>query len=302
MSRKQWIGLVIVLIMVTAVETCVYMTNKYRVAHPAPELLVMQPEREQAFLLYLDSVEMAEQEARRTAYASRYPKPDIFLQPFDPNTADSTLLVTIGLRPWMAKNLIRYRNAGKIFRQPEDIRKLYGMTDSLYATLAPYIQIDTTFLDTLSEDYRGYSGVNTTYDYPKRDTILDLNTADTTELMLLRGVGHYTATHIIRYRHELGGYYSTHQLYEIPQIPSQRVDSLLPFLFVDTTNIIPINVNHASVKGLYRHPYISYPQAEQVYDLRRRKLRLSTLNELSAIFTPDELQRLAPYLSFDQAD
>jgi DNA uptake protein ComE-like DNA-binding protein len=303
MSKQQWIGLVIVLLMVTAVETCVYLTRKWQAAHPAPELFALQPEREQAFLGYLDSLDESERAARRAQYASRYPQPVIRLQPFDPNTADSTLLVTVGLKPWMARNLIRYRNAGKVFRRPEDLQRLYGMTDSLYSTLLPFIQIDTAALAGSFGMCRVVSDTDTVIaaytPRIKRDTILDLNTADTTELMLLRGVGRFTAMQIIRYRQALGGYYSTSQLYEISEIASDRIDSLLPHLYADTSLITPIDVNRASVKQLYRHPYISYKQAEQLYDLRRRKLRLHSPDELSAVFSPDERQQLRPYLRFD---
>ena len=303
MSKQQWIGLVIVLLMVTAVETCVYLTRKWQAAHPAPELFALQPEREQAFLGYLDSLDESERAARRAQYASRYPQPVIRLQPFDPNTADSTLLVTVGLKPWMARNLIRYRNAGKVFRCPEDLQRLYGMNDSLYSTLLPFIQIDTAMFASSFGIGRGVSDTDTviTAYTPriKRDTILDLNTADTTELMLLRGVGRFTAMQIIRYRQALGGYYSTSQLYEISEIANDRIDSLLPHLYADTSLITPIDVNRASVKQLYSHPYISYKQAEQLYDLRRRKLRLHSPDELSAVFSPDERQRLLPYLRFD---
>lgn len=303
MSKQQWIGLVIVLLMVTAVETCVYLTRKWQAAHPAPELFALQPEREQAFLSYLDSLDESERAARRAQYASRYPQPVIRLQPFDPNIADSTLLVTVGLKPWMARNLIRYRNAGKVFRRPEDLQRLYGMNDSLYSTLLPFIQIDTAALASSLGMCRVVSDTDTviTAYTPriKRDTILDLNTADTTEFMLLRGVGRFTAMQIIRYRQALGGYYSTSQLYEISEIANDRIDSLLPHLYADTSLITPIDVNRASVKQLYRHPYISYKQAEQLYDLRRRKLRLHSPDELSAVFSPDERQRLLPYLRFD---
>ena len=303
MSKQQWIGLVIVLLMVTAVETCVYLTRKWQAAHPAPELFALQPEREQAFLSYLDSLDESERAARRAQYASRYSQPVIRLQPFDPNTADSTLLVTVGLKPWMARNLIRYRNAGKVFRRSEDLQRLYGMNASLYSTLLPFIQIDTAALASSLGMCRVVSDTDTviTAYTPriKRDTILDLNTADTTEFMLLRGVGRFTAMQIIRYRQALGGYYSTSQLYEISEIANDRIDSLLPHLYADTSLITPIDVNRASVKQLYSHPYISYKQAEQLYDLRRRKLRLHSPDELSAVFSPDERQRLLPYLRFD---
>ena len=254
MSKQQWIGLVIVLLMVTAVETCVYLTRKWQAAHPAPELFALQPEREQAFLSYLDSLDESERAARRAQYASRYPQPVIRLQPFDPNTADSTLLVTVGLKPWMARNLIRYRNAGKVFRRPEDLQRLYGMNDSLYSTLLPFIQIDTAMFASsfgIGSIISDTDTVITAYTPRiKRDTILDLNTADTTEFMLLRGVGRFTAMQIIRYRQALGGYYSTSQLYEISEIANDRIDSLLPHLYADTSLITPIDVNRASVKQL----------------------------------------------------
>lgn len=297
MSKQQWIGLVIVLLMVAAVELCVRYTHRSQ--QSSAELLTFQPEREQAFLLYLDSMDAAVEAARRAEYAARYPKPVIRLQPFDPNTADSTLLVTVGFQPWMARNLIRYRNAGKVFRRPDELRRLYGMNDSLYSTLAPFICIDTTRTDSLPNPYRAVTDSTPGAIAVKRDTILELNSADTAELMLLRGIVRYTATRIIRYRHALGGFYSVRQLYEVPELPAQRADSLLPHFVVDTALITPVLVNRSSVKQLQRHPYISYPQAQQLYDLRRRKLRLSSVDELSAIFTPDELHRLTPYLRFD---
>lgn len=297
MSKKQWIGLLILLLMLAAVEVCVWLVDQWREQQVTEELLTLQPEREEAFRHYLDSLNEAEQAARRAQYTPRYGKPIVHLQPFDPNKADSAMLVSVGLKPWMAHNLLRYRAAGKVFRRADELRNLYGMTDSLFATLEPYIQLDTTAADTLSSQR---VAIGEPLSRVKRDTILNLNTADTTELQLLRGIGRYTAMQIIRYRQALGGYYSANQLYEIKELPTERVDSILSHLMVDTTLIVPIAVNRASVKQLQRHPYISYRQAEQVYELRRRKIHLHSSDELSAIFTPDEQRRLAPYLSFKQ--
>ena len=295
MSKQQWIGLAIVLLMVAAVEVTVHRMQKWREAQSVPELLTFQPEREQEFEQYLDSLREAEYAARKAEYAKQYAKPIVHLQPFDPNTADSALLVTVGLQPWMAKNLIRYRAAGKLFRQPDDLRSLYGMNDSLYATLEPYIQIDTAKWHVSS----GVSRDSARVEYRvKKDTILELNTADTAELQLLRGVGRYTAILIVRYRQALGGYHSVSQLYEIKELPKERVDSIVVHLFADASQITPIAVNRASVKQLQRHPYISYKQAEQIYDLRRRKIQLHSIDELSGLFTDDEQQRLTPYLQF----
>ena len=40
--------------------------------------------------------------------------------------------------------------------------------------------------------------------HEKKDTILDLNRCDTTELQYIRGIGRYTAMQIIKYREQLG--------------------------------------------------------------------------------------------------
>lgn len=302
MTAKQWIGLCVTLAVVAGVHLCVYLTRS-RLSQPDEEAFIMLPEYERAFEMYVDSVEDAERKQRYSSH--RHSSVEIVMQPFDPNTADSSLLVSVGLRPWMAKNLIRYREAGKIFRQPEDLRTLYGMTDSLFATLKPYIQIDSTIVHTLDSLHRSVyespagDSIGFAPYHPKRDTVIELNSADTASLLLIRGIGRYTAVRIVQYRSRLGGFVSTEQLREIPEIPADRVDSMITSFTVDTALVTPIAVNHVSVKRLYRHPYISYRQAEQVYDQRRRKIRLNGIEDLSGIFTADELRRLMPYLQFE---
>lgn len=68
------------------------------------------------------------------------------LFPFDPNTADSTQLLRLGLQAWQVRSIYRYRAKGGIFREPSDFARLYGLTKKQYEVLAPYIII--------GEDYR----------------------------------------------------------------------------------------------------------------------------------------------------
>ena len=51
---------------------------------------------------------------------------------FDPNTADSTQLLRLGLRPWQVRNIYKYRAAGGIYRTPSDFARLYGLTQKQY--------------------------------------------------------------------------------------------------------------------------------------------------------------------------
>ena len=134
----------------------------------------------------------------------------------------------------------------------------------------------------------------------KKDTILDLNHCDTTELQYIRGIGHYTAVQIIRYRELLGGFYSPEQLKDEP-FDKLSLDTLLSHFTADTNDVQPIPVNSCSLDRLQRHPYLRYKQAKAIYTLRRQCIRLRSIDDLRQLpeLTTDELERIQPYLSFE---
>lgn len=77
---------------------------------------------------------------------------------FDPNTVEYADLRRLGLSSRMAVSLLKYRAAGKVFRIPEDVATCYGMTDSVYFILEPYIRIGREYALTPSprREYREY--------------------------------------------------------------------------------------------------------------------------------------------------
>lgn len=134
----------------------------------------------------------------------------------------------------------------------------------------------------------------------KKDTVLDLNHCDTTELQLLRGIGRFTALQIVRYREQLGGFYSPLQLTDEP-FADYHLDTLLHHFTADTSVIQTINVNRCSTAALQRHPYLRFQQAKAIYTLRRQRIRLHSIDDLRSLpeLTEDDLHRLTPYLSFE---
>ena len=134
----------------------------------------------------------------------------------------------------------------------------------------------------------------------KKDTILDLNHCDTTELLLIRGIGRYTATQIVRYRERLGGFYSPEQLRD-EVFDKLSLDTLLYRFTADIEAVQRMDVNKCSIDRLQRHPYIRYEQAKAIYDLRRKKVRLESIEDLRALpeVTEEDLRRVAPYLRFE---
>lgn len=134
----------------------------------------------------------------------------------------------------------------------------------------------------------------------KKDTILDLNHCDTAELQLIRGIGRYTAVQIVKYRKQLGGFYSPEQLKD-EVFAKLTLDTLLHHFTADSSDVQLLRINSCSVETLARHPYLRYEQAKAIYTLRRKRVRLNTINDLRALpELPDStLSRLAPYLSFE---
>lgn len=224
------------------------------------------------------------------------------LTEFDPNTADSTQLLQLGLQPWQVRSLYRYRARGGVFRRPSDFARLYGLTAGQYRALAPYIRI--------SADYRLAAEV---YARPEadgpllRDTLrypvklkaterVALNTADTTLLKRVPGIGSYYARRIVSYRQRLGGYVSVSQLAEIEGMPAEA----MAYFTVDASHIQRLRINELTLAQLRRHPYIDYLQARDICDYRRLKGPIASLAQLRLLhaFSEAALERLRPYIEF----
>lgn len=221
----------------------------------------------------------------------------VALFPFDPNRADSLTFRRLGLPAWMAHNILKYREKGGRFRQKEEFRKIYGLTDEQFATLLPYIQIlpqPATRPSLLVQTADSLPRV-----FPEKypaGTVIELNSADTTELQKIPGIGSGIARQIAHYRQQLGGFYRIEQLEEI----QLRYQLLTPWFRIDTTLVRRIPVNRASVERLSRHPYINFYQARALVEHRRKTGPIHHLKPFVLLeeFTPEDLQRIAPYLDF----
>ena len=126
--------------------------------------------------------------------------------------------------------------------------------------------------------------------------VIDLNTADTTKLKKVPGIGSYFARKVVAYREKLGGFYSTDQLLEIEGFPEDVAD----FFSLDANMVRRMNVNKMSIGQMMKHPYISFSMAKAIADRRRLKGPLTSLDDLSLLpsFTPEAIEQLSHYVSF----
>ena len=239
---------------------------------------------------------------RSNAYYYQGEPREAELFPFDPNTADSTQLLRLGLQPWQVRNIYRYRAAGGVYRRPRDFARLYGLTRKQYRRLEPYIRIseEHTPADRYFYAYEPIEERDTVR-YPVKlqsDERIVLNRADTTALRKVPGIGSYFARKIVEYRERLGGYYRVQQLLEIENFPETAIAY---FIIPDST--LPsrkLNVNRLSLNELKRHPYISFYQARDITDYRRQHGRIESLQQLKLDrdFSPEAIERLEPYVEY----
>ena len=252
------------------------------------------------------------------AYAQEERHTELFY--FDPNTADSTVLLKLGLQSWQVRNIYKYRAKGGIYRCKEDFAFVYGLTVKEYRRLAPYIRISEDYLPatTLAEvkrrHYRDGNGQyasdrhaeykSTNADMPKvtytakigKGESVEINVSDTTALKTIPGIGSYFAKQIVRYRNLLGGFITKEQLCEIEGFPEEA----LSYIDIDKENIKKIQVNKLSLSQLRRHPYINYYQARAITDYRRLHGEIKDIREMKLLkeFTEFDLNRISPYLQY----
>lgn len=133
---------------------------------------------------------------------------------FDPNTIDATGLKKLGLKDKTISIFLNWRSKGKVFRSKEDFKKLYTLTPQEYERLAPYIVIHNP--KESSNQFR----------------LVNLNTADSAELVALPGIGAKLAHRILEYRKEIGRYTSADQLMEVYRFPDTTFRRLKQLIIV----------------------------------------------------------------------
>lgn len=218
---------------------------------------------------------------------------------FDPNTATEAELLRLGLRPWQARNVIKYRAKGGKFRRPADFAKIYGLSGEDFTVMEPYIRIASEYSQSqkTAAIVDSVPVVRMKYE-PKLkegETVL-LNLADTSRLKLVPGIGSYFARRIVGYRNRLGGFVNVSQLAEIEDFPKEAIK----YFIIDVGEVRKINLNKATPRQMSSHPYINYAQAKQIENYRRLRGKLNSLDELKTFsaFSAADIERLRPYVAF----
>jgi len=213
---------------------------------------------------------------------------------FDPNTASEGDLLRLGLPQPLVGRLLRYRDKGGVFLEKADFRKLYGLTDTDFARLEPYIAISRTEAAIRPATYSG--------GYGKRaaPTGLDINTATPDDWQQLPGIGAGRANQIVRFREKLGGFIRVEQVGETYGMPDSVFQNIRTYLQLNAPSIQKINLNTATEDVLAAHPYINFKQAKTIVAYREQHgmyARPEDIRRIAAFSDSEWLTRVLPYLT-----
>lgn len=210
---------------------------------------------------------------------------------FNPNTVDKAFWLQIGLPHRLAQTLINYQKKGGYFKQKSDLKKIYGMTDSIYQQLEQYVQFPK----------KAPKRSTTATSSPKRKPIyIDINQSTEAQWQQLKGIGPYYAKRICSFREKLGGFYQIDQVGETYRLPDSTFQKIKPYL-TGSPIFRKITINSASYEVLKAHPYISWKQAKTIVNYRKHHGEYRQLEDLKKLKSlPDSLfNKVGPYLSFE---
>lgn len=239
---------------------------------------------------------------RRGQVADSVEVAEIVLSPFDPNTATFEEFRALGLSASTAAGVVKYRERGKRFEIPEDFATCYGITDSIYAVLKPYIIIGEEFkLKPFERTERAEVAVSDSR--RERMTPAEKATAYLTDHLTINpniltaddwvalGCSVRQAEAVARWCEERGGVRSVTELEECRYLPLEVLDVIAEALVFDLSDplaeesLVPelIDINSAdsatlvTVRGIgartandiiaYRERLGGFAKVEQLADL-----------------------------------
>lgn len=205
---------------------------------------------------------------------------------FDPNTASDDDFIRLGLHEKQIQTIRNYQSKGGAFRNAADFLKIYGISDSQKKNLADYIAIgekENVKIEKFAEVAKMQ---------------IEINAADSIELMKLPGIGDKLSKRIVKYRDLLGGFHTLDQLKEVYGLNEEVIRRINEFITVDPKRIRKVDLNFAEWNELARHPYIPKNTANQIIKFRTKygSIQKSSVLLDSMILNIDEYARLKPYL------
>ena len=151
---------------------------------------------------------------------------------FDPNTVTYDELLLLGFDKRTAVGIVKYRTAGKVFGIAEELALCYGVTDSMFSRVRPYIKIGTKYAT--KPTARNFDTLRNNRSKRFSPRPFEKFCIDTVGVEYLRLIGFSTrqAEALIDYRKRGGGIFSMNELRDCYAVSEEMADSLAHFVIL----------------------------------------------------------------------
>lgn len=173
------------------------------------------------------------------------------------------------------------------------------------------IEVNLTMAEIPTTTYKDFekSNFNTFYaDSTKKKpepkpklAIVDLNQADSLEILSLYRVGPALTSKILQYRKKLGGFVSLQQLTEIYGFNEDLLYDLDGKITISSKSVVKFNLNSVSFDDLKSHPYFKFVLSKQIVNYRQVHGQFKEIYDLKNIKTVNDsiLNLIKPYVFVD---
>ncbi len=222
-------------------------------------------------------------------YKSHYKRKTYKTAPkrFDPNNYLEADWSALGLSLKQVAVVMNFTKRG--LYSNDDLKKIFVIPPALYELIK-----DSTFYPTKE---------NKPYEVKLEKQIalksLLLNTAVSTDLEQIKGIGPFYAKMILKYRDALGGFVDKNQLLEVYKMTPEVVAIIENNCIIDPSFCRKININTVTALELQAHPYLDWSQANSIVKMREQKKFYRNVNEIleSHLIDENTFLKLLPYLS-----
>ena len=204
---------------------------------------------------------------------------------FDPNTIGAEDWVRLGLTGKQAAVIEKYKAKGGRFYHPDDLRKIFVMSEEMKERLVPYVKISESALANNKQAAKAFYSI-------------EINTADSAAFEALYGIGPALSRRIVKFRGLLGGFYRIEQVGETYGVSDSTYQLIKPHLTVNPGLVIKMDINSADYETLRKHPYIHAKIAHAIIAYRGLNGKFENLEELKTLkpMTDDIYKKIGPYL------
>lgn len=216
---------------------------------------------------------------------------------FDPNTISGNDWKRLGINDKTIRTILNYREKGGKFRNPEDIRKIWGLKKEDADRIIPFAKVAVTSYQPAYYS-RTYKQAAIPKPYAAKASI-DINTASPEQLLQIPGIDHFVPYRIIRFRDKLGSFWNLQQVKQTYGMSDSVYNMILPYLKIDTISIKKININSCTITELNREPFISRDIAQAIIIYRNHHGNYQKPDDVKkiAFLTEETFQKIKPYIT-----